>query len=100
MQFSAEERQMIAWLRKQHAGWRTVRIIILVSSCICGAFTIAEFLRGGSQWLFPGVMAAYGLSYTLGSWHGRPEVSLLLKLIEAQQEEKESAGLDKVSAAL
>ncbi|MCW5200941.1 hypothetical protein VU07_03950 [Desulfobulbus sp. F4] len=94
MKFTEEEQKMIALLRNQHENWRAIRVIILVSSCICGAFAIDEFFRGGSQWLFPGVMAAYGLSYTLGSWSGRPEISLLLKLIEEQDNKQQgSCGL-------
>ena len=29
-------------------------------------------------------ISAYGLSYSLGAWNGRPEVSLLLKVIDKE----------------
>jgi hypothetical protein len=35
--------------------------------------------------------AGYGMYYTLGSWSGRPEISLLLKLLDAQIEDTEQA---------
>ncbi len=87
MQFTNEDRKMIAWLRKQHEGWRSVRIIILVASLLCGAFAVQEFLKHGfgALPLLLILIAAYGTSYTVGSWAGRPEVSLLLKLVEAQE---------------
>jgi hypothetical protein len=87
MQFTNEERQMIAWLRKQHEGWRSVRMIILVASLLCVAFAASEIVQSGfgALPLLLIVIAAYGGSYTLGSWAGRPEVSLLLKLVEAQE---------------
>jgi hypothetical protein len=87
MKFTNEERQMITWLRKQHEGWRSVRMIILVASLLCAAFAAHEILQSGfgALTILLIVIAAYGASYTLGSWAGRPEVSLLLKLVEAQE---------------
>lgn len=87
MKFTNEEKQMIAWLRKQHEGWRGVRMIILVGSLLCAAFAAWEIFRSGfgAMPLLLFIMAAYGMSYTLGSWAGRPEISLLLKLVEAQE---------------
>lgn len=84
MQLSEQEEKMVAWLRLQHANWRATRVIILV--CSVGLLGYAVWLHwsGQSAWFFLPIvaMSAYGLSYTLGSWAGRPEISLLLKLVE------------------
>jgi hypothetical protein len=87
MEFSGDEEKMIVWLRKQHAGWRTTRVITLVASIACGAFAAVEFYaRGfGALPLLFLVIAVAGASYTVGSWSGRAEVSLLLKLVEASR---------------
>lgn len=92
MQFTNEEKKMIAWLRQQHEGWRTVRMIILVASVLCAVFAAWDIFRTGygAQSLLLIVIAAYGASYTLGSWAGRPEVSLLLKLVEAQEARRDA----------
>lgn len=87
MKLSEQEEKMVAWLRRQHAGWRTTRVIILVCSLGLLGYAVWLHLSGQSAWFFLPIvaMAAYGLSYTLGSWSGRPEVWLLLKLIDEQQ---------------
>jgi hypothetical protein len=92
MQFTDEEKKMIAWLRQQHEGWRSVRMIILVASVLCALFAVWEIFKEGfgAQPLLLIVIAAYGASYTLGSWAGRPEVSLLLKLVEAQEARRDA----------
>ncbi len=81
---------MITWLRRQHESWRGIRTIMLVGAVIAIVFSIVYYLRGEPSWhvlpLF--LVACYGLSYTLGSWAGRPEVSLLLKLIEERMDEE------------
>lgn len=91
MQFTNEEKQMIAWLRKQHEGWRGVRMIILVASLICAAFAAWEIFQSGlgALPLLLILIAAYGTSYTLGSWAGRADISLLLKLVEDQERRRD-----------
>lgn len=87
MQFTSDEKKMIDWLRKQHQGWPTTRVIILSGSVLCAGFAAWELF--GTGWaampLLLICIAAYGSSYTLGSWSGRPEISLLLKLIDSQK---------------
>lgn len=90
MQFSDADLKMLEWLRKQHASWSAIRMIILVCSVLTMLLAVwSLFSRSGSDpaeiWLLYLVLAAGGMSYTLGSWAGRPEISLLLKLVEAQQ---------------
>ena len=92
MQFSDDELKMVRWLRRQHAHWRSTRIIILVSSMALLALAAWHYFRGTSHSL-PLVLflvAVYGLSYTLGSWAGRPEISLLLKLIETHDPDRKA----------
>lgn len=87
MQFTEEEKKMIAWLRQQHESWRSVRMIILISSMLSALSAAWDIFNTGfgAQPLVLIVIAAYGTSYTVGSWAGRPEISLLLKLVEAQE---------------
>lgn len=96
MHFTTEDKKMIVWLQKQHENWRSVRVIILGSSALCLAFAVLEFFqRGyGALPLLLLVIAMYGASYTLGSWSGRPEISLLLKLIEAEKTSSDTSATE------
>lgn len=98
MQFTKEEKKMLAWLRQQHEGWRSVRVIILTCSILCALFAALDIFRAGFgvHPFFLILIAGYGASYTLGSWSGRPEVSLLLKLVEAQQPLRDDRPGDQV----
>ena len=77
---------MVRWLREQHAGWRTTRVIILTASILTFVCGIGVMFATGFDLAIAIllILAAGGLSYTLGSWSGRAEVSLLLKLLEAR----------------
>lgn len=92
MQFTDAELRMIRWLRRQHEGWRGVRVIILGCSLASLAYAIwlAFVRRFDFEAGFFFIVSGWGLSYTLGSWSGRPEVSLLLKLIEANDPDRKS----------
>lgn len=85
MQFTEEEKKMIAWLRQQHEGWRSIRIIILSCSVFLGGMATWFYFRVGygAYPLVLTLLALYGAGHTLGSWSGRPEVSLLLKLVQS-----------------
>ncbi len=85
MEFTPDEEKMISWLHRQHSAWRTTRMITLVASVLSGFFAAWEFFSTGfgALPLLLLLVAVAGLSYTLGSWAGRPEVSLLLKLVES-----------------
>ena len=91
MQFTPDEEKMIAWLRRQHAAWPTTRMITLVASILSGIFSAWEFYSAGfgALPLLFLLVAVCGLSYTVGSWSGRPEVSLLLKLVDSASERKQ-----------
>lgn len=92
MQFNEDEEKMILWLCRQHAGWKTMRVIILVSAIICLCFAIFELIYNGlgASTVLYLIVGSSGLSYSLGSWSGRAEVSLLLKLIEAEKANNKS----------
>jgi hypothetical protein len=92
MDFTPEEEKMISWLQRQHAGWRTTRIITLVASALAGCISAWEFFSAGfgALPLLLLVVATFGLSHTLGSWAGRPEISLLLKLVESARARTQS----------
>jgi hypothetical protein len=94
MEFTKEERRMIAWLRYQHENWRTKRLVVLAASTVCGLWGLAEFIYGMDHGMFLGMIGFYGISRTVGNWRGRPEISLLLKLIETQEKECKTCGLD------
>ena len=88
MEFSNEEKKMIRWLRRQHENWRSTRLILLISCIGLVGLSVCFWLRGETSWHYMPLffVAIYGLSYTLGSWAGRPEISLLLKLLEEKDE--------------
>ncbi len=92
MKLTDADLKMINWLRRQHAGWRTTRIITAVGSSVAVGWAVLSWLQGEST---AGVaalagMGFFGLSYSVGGWAGRPEISLLLKLVEHQQESDHS----------
>lgn len=92
MDFTESELRMLKKLRLQHKGWKTTRVIILCGSLIALAYALWRIVRGevdASHIILFGLASA-GLSYSLGGWSGRPEVSLLLKLVEAQRNEDQT----------
>jgi hypothetical protein len=86
MELTDRDRKMVAWLRRQDAAWKSTRIITLAGSAFAVLWAVSVFIKGkepiAAIALFG--LASYGLSYTLGSWSGRPEIALLLKLIDHQ----------------
>ena len=85
MKFTADELKMLSLLKRQHAGWKKVRIIIL--ACSLGMLLLSIRVLSTSKELpicaiVLAALAAYGLSYSVAGWSGRPEISLLLKLFE------------------
>ena len=94
MEFTKEERRMIAWLRYQHENWRIKRLLQIAASLACCLWGLSVFISGSDLGIFVGIAGFYIMSRTIGSWHGRPEISLLLKLIDERLEECETCGLD------
>ena len=94
MDFTPDEEKMITWLRRQHLGWRTTRMITLVTSLLSGCFAAWDFFTvgfGALPLIFL-LVAVAGLSHTVGSWAGRPEVSLLLKVVESARARTPNSG--------
>jgi hypothetical protein len=92
MEFTTDDLKMISHLKIRHSGWKRVRIIILVCSIGMLAMSIyglSAYPSAPEGFIFVNLIAlgALGLSYCVGGWAGRPEVSLLLKLIEERQKE-------------
>ena len=87
MEFTKEEFKMIAHLKRQHAGWKSTRVIILISSLGLIAFGISLWNTSPPSLILFWGLASGCLSYCLGGWAGRPEVSLLLKLVEERQKQ-------------
>ncbi len=87
MELTEADLKMIKWLRRQHAGWRSTRVITAVGSAIMVGWSGLAWLHGESAIAVValGCMGVFGLSYSLGCWAGRPEISLLLKLVEHEQ---------------
>jgi hypothetical protein len=96
MKLNPEEEKMLAWLRRQHENWKGVRTITLICSVLLGCYALVGAFGGASSYeaLPMFAIAAFGLSYTLGSWAGRPEISLLLRLVERAVEEGRSQAED------
>lgn len=86
MKLSEQEQQMVNWLRRQHKSWRTTRAIILFCSTVFLVYAAWLYFKNDTSGFFIPIIffSTYGLSYTLGSWAGRPEISLLLRLIDEQ----------------
>jgi hypothetical protein len=81
MELNEKERKMVAYLRNQHAAWPVTRWIILVCSLLVLAVAITGYVK---EWAFY-IFAVYGLSHSIGCWNGRPEISLLLRLVEEKK---------------
>jgi len=85
---------MISLLKIRHAGWKRIRIFILVCSLEMLLLGIHALYTSPEMWLCSILlvgMAAAALSYCIGGWARRPEISLLLKLIEERQKEHEAS---------
>ena len=90
MEFTTDELKMLSRLKVQHAGWKRVRIIILVCSLGMLLLGIRALYSSPEMYLCAILLvglAAGGLSYCIGGWAGRPEISLLLKLVEERRNE-------------
>jgi len=83
MEFNDRERKMYQWLQQQDAGWPIIRWIIVIASSAC----LLAYLFGSRSDTVFFIVGLGGLSYTLGSWSGRAEVSLLLKLLNERHAE-------------
>jgi hypothetical protein len=92
MNLNEHEKSMLTWLRKQHDNWKSTRVIIAIGAII---------LLGGAVWgiyekysiysIVPWIaLGAYCLSYSVTCWSGRPEISLLLKLMEDHSNRQDS----------
>lgn len=88
MGLTEEEKKMVAWLRRQHKNWKSTRVIILICSVMIIGISIYFYLKGENGWhLIPlFITAVYCLSYSLGSWSGRPEIFLLLKIVDKDED--------------
>lgn len=87
MQFTEKELAMLAVLRRQRDAWPVVRLCMTFLSLFLIAAGAWELYSTG--WgavplilLSVGGMAASHVSF---NWHGPPEASLLLKLIERSE---------------
>lgn len=94
MDLTEKECRMLAWLRHQHETWRIKRLLQLAASIACCLWGLAVFISGADLGIFMGIAGFYIASRTIGNWHGRPEISLLLKLIDERQKDGKRCGLD------
>ena|SRR3989442_520305 len=93
MELSDADLRMIKWLHRQHNGWRSTRVITAVGSAVAVTWAGLALVKGDTA---AGVIAllgmgAFGLSYSVGCWAGRPEISLLLKLVEQHRNEERAS---------
>ena len=84
LELDDQEKKILKQLSRQHKHWKSTRLIIVIFSTL--SIISAIFLE--SQWIFLLVIGGWGLSYVLSSWHGRPEISLLLKCVEANMKQE------------
>src|SRR5438309_2209086 len=69
MKLTDADLKMINWLRRQHAGWRSTRVITAVGSSVAVGWAVLSWLQGEST---AGVaplagMGFFGLSYSVGA---------------------------------
>jgi hypothetical protein len=93
MELSREEIKMIRYLRTQHEAWHQTKWIILVGGILFSAISIYGVLKSFPLLLIlPNIaLSAYFLSYSIGGWNGRPEISILLKLAEIFLNQKDKS---------
>ena len=91
MKLTDDELKMLRYLRQQHEHWRSMRIVILVGAVVMLGIGVLGVISMASIYALIPLFAlgAYSLSYALGSSGGRPEVSLLLRLVEEHIEEND-----------
>ena len=84
MKLSDNEMKMLRYLRQQHEHWRSTRAIILVGSVVILVVGIFGLIGNASVYALMPLIALglYLLSYAVGSPGVRPEISLLLRLVE------------------
>ena len=94
MELSEADLKMLKWLRRQHENWRTTRLITALGSGVVGVFALFGALTGASLFAVVALVAisTFGLSYSLGCWSGRPEISLLLKLVDHYRTQVNGSG--------
>jgi hypothetical protein len=90
MELSEADVRMIKWLQRQDSAWRSTRLLTAIGSTVALGWAVLAWLRAepSSGVIALAGMGAFGLSYAVGSWAGRPEISLLLKLIEDKRTER------------
>ena len=92
MQLTEQEQKMVQRLRAQHIGWRTNRVVILIAAVIVLGQGMRLVWSGQSDLGILYCALSFGFfSYTLGSWTGRPECSLLLRLLEEKGQASKTA---------
>jgi len=88
MELTEQDKKMIEGLKRKRDAWPQIRWIIL-----SGVISVPIIYFSGAfnlELLILLAIIVYFLSSSLGSWNGRPEICLLLKLIENQTEDKKS----------
>jgi hypothetical protein len=91
MQLTEQEQKMVKWLRTQHKGWRIHRVVIVIGAMFMLYQGMRLIWSGQSDLGILYCALSFGfLSYSLGSWVGRPEFSLLLRLLEEKDQESKS----------
>ncbi len=83
MELSDRDRKLVDLLRRRETAWRSARLITLAGSVVIVFWAVSGWLRGESlaaTALF--CIGLYLVLYTLASWDGRPEIELLLKLVD------------------
>jgi hypothetical protein len=87
MRFTEQELAMLAVLRRQRDTWPTLRMFMSVLSIlllVAGAWELYSSGLGGVSLILL-LTGVTGASHTYRNWHGPPEASLLLKLIEQRE---------------
>ena len=86
MELTEQDKKMIDDLRKERDYWPQVRWIMVGCSILISIILFTGLVD--TEIMLFAFLILQPLVYSLAKWNGRPEISLLLKLIENQTEDK------------
>ena len=91
MEFTQKEEKLLKLLKLKHENWKSTKWIIFICSVIILTFGLLSqfeiYTVYKTEFPFFIIGGLVGIAYSIGHWNGRPEVSLLLKLLEKEMME-------------
>jgi len=85
MQLTDKEKEMVARLKYQQKKWPIIRWMMLAISFLVIGLHVVGYTNERAFF----AIGIYIMSLAINWWHGRPESSLLLRLVEAKAPHQE-----------